>query len=125
MVKPFKEDTALKLNISWTDDCCGKKDYDGDIVAVSTRYWPRGGSAMVLDTSDGQGLRKFDDGSKPSATSHIMLSNGYPHHNDETEYLISRDFEGETFEDVAAQVEAWAQEQMDRVTKALKAEFSV
>lgn len=114
----------MKLNISWTDDCCGKKDYDGDIVAVSTRYWPRGGSVMVLDTSTRQGLQKFDDGSKPSATSSIMLSNGYCQHNDETEDLISKAFEGETFEDVAAQVETWAQEQMNRVVKALKAEFT-
>lgn len=113
----------MKLNISWTDDCCGKKDYDGDIVAVSTRYWPRGGSAMVLNTSNGQGLQKFDDGSKPSATCSIMLLNGYRHHNDETEYLLKKNFEGESFEEVAAKVEAWAQEQMYRVVKALKAEF--
>ena len=24
----------------WTDDCQGKKDYDGNMVSISTRYWP-------------------------------------------------------------------------------------
>lgn len=24
----------------WTDDCQGKKDYDGSLVRVTSRYWP-------------------------------------------------------------------------------------
>lgn len=111
----------MKLNIEWTDDCQGKKDYDGDIVAVSTRYWP--GPVTVFDTATPEkGLHEIPGG-KPSATCSIMLSNGYPHHNDETVDLISRDFEGDTFEAVAKKIETWAQKQMNRVEKALRAEF--
>ena len=112
----------MKLEISWTDDCQGKKDYDGDIVAVSTRYWP--GPATVFDTAHpGLGLHEIPGG-KPSARCSIILSNGYPYHNSETEPLIEKEFEGDSFGAVAAQVELWAQEQMDRVEKALRAEFN-
>lgn len=97
----------MKSEIEWTDDCSGKKDYDGDIVAVSTRYWPK----------------RYQDNGKVSATSSIMLSDGCPDHNGETEDLISKDFEGDTFAEVAIQVQGWVQEQMDRVEKALRAEF--
>jgi len=112
----------MKLKIKWTGDCQGKKDYDGDIVAVSTRYWP--GTLTVFDTAHAEkGLHEIQGG-KPSATCTIMLSNGYPHHNDETSDLIEKDFVGDTFEDVATQVEVWAQEQMNRVETALRAEFN-
>lgn len=25
---------------AWTNDCQGKKDYDGDLISISSRYWP-------------------------------------------------------------------------------------
>ena len=109
----------MKLNIKWTDDCQGKKDYDGEIVAVSTRYWP--GYMTIFDSREPEkGLHEVPAG-KPSAACSIILSDGLL--NGEYENLIHGRFEGDTFEDVAAQVESWAQEQMDRVEKALRAEF--
>lgn len=27
-------------NAVWTDDCCGKKDLDFDLITADTRYWP-------------------------------------------------------------------------------------
>ena len=30
----------LLLAAEWTDDCQGKKDYDGDVLAITTRCWP-------------------------------------------------------------------------------------
>ena len=38
----------LLLSAKWTNDCQGKKDYDGPILEVSTRYWPRGGGFFVV-----------------------------------------------------------------------------
>lgn len=32
-----------RINARWTDDCQGKKDFDGTIIDISSRYWPRGG----------------------------------------------------------------------------------
>ena len=109
----------MKLHIVWTNDCQGKKDYDGDIVAVSTRYWP--GPITVFDSAHREkGLHQIDGG-PPSATCTIRLLNGC--HNDESVTLIGKDFEGKTFEEVARKVERWAQTQMNRVEKALRAEF--
>ena len=98
----------MKLEIKWTDDCQGKKDYDGDIVAVSTRYWPK----------------SYQSNSKVSAKCNIILSDGFPHHNGEIECLVSAVFEGDSFPEVSAQVELWAQNQMDRVSSVLLAEFN-
>jgi len=30
----------MKPCAEWTDDCQGKKDYDGPIITIATRYWP-------------------------------------------------------------------------------------
>lgn len=112
----------MKLNIEWTDDCQGKKDYDGDILKVSTRYWPAGGGYHIFDSREPEkGLRESNDGSAPSATCSIMLCDGET--NGEYVDLIERDFSGPTFEAVKAQVEAWAQEQFDKAAMALRAAF--
>jgi hypothetical protein len=65
----------MKLAAKWTNDCGGKKDYDGDILSVSTRYWPADGGFWI-DKGDGLGLRKNDVLSKPSAKSSLLLWNG-------------------------------------------------
>jgi len=112
--------STLKLNAKWEDDCCGKKDYDGDILRISSRYWPRGGSTLSFNTATPElGLHHVDDGNKPSATSNLLLyaNGGYL-------VLATKDFEAETFEEVAAQVEAWAQEQMDKAVAALRTAFN-
>ncbi len=38
----------MRLAAKWTNDCQGKKDYDGSIVRITTRYWPRGGGFTIL-----------------------------------------------------------------------------
>lgn len=116
----------LTLDIAWTDDCQGKKDYDGSIVVISTRYWPRGGGFTVFNTSTGI----FADNSdrpeiKPSAHCTVYLEDGYPDSNGRTVGVLDRSFEGETFEEVKAQVEQWAQDQANRVYRAVAREFGV
>lgn len=32
--------TSYEPEIKWTNDCQGKKDYDGEFISVSTRYYP-------------------------------------------------------------------------------------
>lgn len=114
------------LDIQWTDDCQGKKDYDGNILAISTRYWPRGGGFTLFNTADMQ----FQENDArphipPSAKSELVLR----HRADDGDWrdwtiLASQGFEGETQEDVQRQVEAWAQAQMDRVVAILREHFS-
>jgi hypothetical protein len=91
----------LRLAAQWTDDCFGKKDYDGDILSVSTRYWP-----------------------DCTAHSSLILWTKYEDCRDDVR-LIDKDFEAASFEELAPQVEAWAQEQMDKAFEALRADFGI
>jgi hypothetical protein len=92
-----------ELRAEWTNDCQGKKDFDGEIVTLSTRYWPRGGGFGLMVRNE------------PSAKSSILLDG---------ECVTSEEFDGETFEDVAAQVEAWAKEQHAKIVAAIENLFA-
>lgn len=117
---------TLKLNAQWTDDCCGKKDYDGDILSISTRYWPKGGGFRIFDSSMPQlGLQKSEDvfpNAPPSAHASIMLRTPDAGVS-ESVRLAEKDFKGDSFEEVKAAVEAWGQEQMDRIVEILQPHF--
>ena len=109
----------MKPDVKWTTDCQGKKNYDGEIVSVSSRYWPRGGGYSLFSAEK----RWEDNGSRPatppSAQSSIIIRHG----DDAYLTVTERTFSGETFEDLSPQVEAWAQEQFARVVSAVHAEF--
>ena len=115
----------MTLEAQWTDDCCGKKDYDAPILSISTRYWPRGGGHFVVTNTPGQPV-KIEDSSarpeiKPSANCSLMVNFAEDVGMDAV--LAEQEFEGETFEEVKAGVETWAQAQMDRAVAALRREF--
>jgi len=99
----------MKIKIKWTDDCQGKKDYDGDIVFISSRYYPK----------------DYQSNGKVSARSSVELSDGEEWHNGETEELVSNVFEGDSFEEVSLKVEKWSEIQINRIYSALRAEFQV
>lgn len=112
---------AYGIAAKWTNDCQGKKDFDGSILRISTRYWPRGGGFTLL-----QNGRALENNTRPeirpSATSTIVLCYGEPQEGEpDGQYLelAEKEFEGETFEEVAGQVEAWAAEQYERVAVAI------
>lgn len=93
-------DGGPALDAEWTHDCSGKQDYDADLVQLSTRYWPRGGGFMVLDTRTG--AIEGNDARpeiKPSAKAAILLQGVE---------VAEAEFEGDTEADVKAQVEQWA-----------------
>lgn len=102
--------------IEWTDDCQGKKDYDGDLVQLSTRYWP--GHHTVFDTvTPEKGLHEVPGG-KPHANCMIYLLDDYDNP------LAKADFRGDTFAEVAAQVEAWVETQFNTIKAAAMAALS-
>lgn len=117
MAEPYR------LDATWTDDAQGKKDYDGPILTISTRYWPRGGGFLVVNRTPTRITIEDDTHRrdiKPSAKSSLCLCiAGYP----ESVTLTSQSFEGETFEEVAHQVETWAQATMDHVVAVLRQAF--
>ncbi len=91
-------------NFEWTDDCQGKKDYDGEIVSLSTRYWPRGGGFAVFDSGTGRWQTSSEmavvrPDIRPSAKSSIFMLG---------KEILSKKFEADTEEEVLAQVEDWA-----------------
>ena len=101
-----------KLETEWTHDCCGKQDYDADLVKLSARYWPKGGGFFTFDTSN----RKFEGNEarpevKPSAHASIML---------QEETIAEAEFEADTEGEVKALVEKWAQEQFDKIELAMR-----
>lgn len=106
----------------WTDDCSGKKDFDGAFVSLSCRYWPKGGSAFSLDTTNNKGLQKYDDGSRASASCQLLLNIG------DGDYRILTStpgyLEGDSESEVKAKVENWAADVYGRVLLAVDAEFS-
>ena len=116
----------MTLDAQWTNDCMGKKDYDAPIVEISTRYWPSGGGFLITNRQPGQPVQLQGNDArpeiKPSAKSSLVI--GYAEGDGDYATLAEQNFEGETFEDVAKQVETWAQQQMDRVVAALRREYA-
>lgn len=116
-------DEPLKHHAAWTDDCQGKKDYDGEAVGISTRYWP--GYHTMFNTAEPQkGFQRVKTGG-PHAHSALVIRHAPIEGEEYSEWLtlVEKDFEGQTEADVKRQVEAWVQEQFERMTRALRAEF--
>jgi hypothetical protein len=105
---------------TWTPDCQGKQDYDGRLISISTRYWPRGGGMFFFSTSEpGKGLRQINDMAiKPSAHAAISLNFGEPDENGFGDYLdiVEQRFEGDTEAEVKVQVERWVKERFDEIS---------
>lgn len=108
----------MRIDAEWTNDCSGKKDFDGPIVSISTRYWPANGGFYVLDKS-GFNENQAEPGDKPSARACIVvnLSGG-----DSIE-IVACDFEADTEEEVKSQVEKWADEKFKQVVSSVKSAF--
>jgi hypothetical protein len=121
---------SLKLDANWTDDCQGKKDYDGPILWLSTRYWPPDGGMLIFNTNEPEKLLhppEMPEGGLPgypcARSSLVIRGFDYDSNGRGIELADSGYIYGESFEEIAAKVEAWAQEQMDKAVAALKREF--
>lgn len=108
----------MKPCVAWTNDCQGKKDYDGRLLSISTRYWPGpgGGGATTFDSRTGEfGTAPY--GPRPKAHAAIHLNHDEPDQYGYGDYAIWReaDFEAETEAEVKALVERWVQDRFDEV----------
>lgn len=117
----------MKPAARWTPDCQGKWDYDGQMISISTRYWPRGGGFHL---SDGKGEFRPSIEThpeiRPSANAAINVNCGEPDENgfnSDYAHLVEQDFEADTEEEVKAAVEVWVAEQYQRIVKCLLAEY--
>lgn len=112
-----------RVPAEWTDDCQGKKDFDGKLVSLSTRYWPRGGGFSLFSRETGWQDNDARPEIKPSAHATIYLGSTSDGFYDDAVKLADAEFEGETQEEVQRAVEAWAAEQFARIGSALRREF--
>lgn len=112
-----------KIPATWTNDCNGKKDFDGALVTLSTRYWPRGGGFLSYDTNTGIWKDNEDRPEiRPSAHATIYLGSA-TEFCDSAIKLADQSFKGDTEEQVKAAVEQWATEQYARIGNSLLAAF--
>lgn len=102
----------MSIAAHWTPDCQGKQDFDGPIITVSTRYWPRGGGFSTFNPAEGWKHNEDRPEIKPSAKCEIILHDVEEDHN---QTLAECDFEAETEDEVKQQVEVWANEQRDKL----------
>ena len=113
----------MKPYAMWTHDCQGKQDYDGNLLSISTRYWPgpEGGGSFTFDSRTGK-FGTLPYGKQPSAHAAIHLCLG-PREPDDGggDSVVWRDasFEAATEAEVKAQVEAWVQARFDEVVMLL------
>jgi len=119
----------------WTDDSQGKKDFDGRLLSISTRYWPgeaSGHGMMVVETSkvsvDVGAVRSVPKisiapyGKMPSAVASICVNFGKPDQYGHGDYatLLRQEFEAHTEAQVQAQVEAWVKEACNMIVQTLR-----
>lgn len=108
--------TMQRVPAQWTNDCQGKQDYDGELVGLSTRYWPRGGGFhIVRGNGEWEGNETRPD-ILPSAHATIYLGPD----EELAEFWCKADTEGE----VKRRVEMWATVQFCRIQNALRKEFT-
>lgn len=114
---------SIRLDAEWTDDCGGKKDYDGDILSISTRYWPRGGGFIAIKHTPGGVVMEGNEARqeiRPSAKSSLVIwRKGGSHIT-----LAEREFEADSLDGFKEELEKWAQEQMDKVVNLLRGGFA-
>lgn len=102
----------------WTDDCQGKKDFDGRLLSISTRYYPGpegGGFMTVSNGPEGLSFGTAPYAARPSAIASIDFNFGIPDApGGYGNYVHWREeqFEGDTEESVKMQVEGWVRERM-------------
>lgn len=124
----MSSETTYKPYAMWTNDCQGKKDFDGPIISISSRYWPRGGGISVLRPGSIELETNADQTIRPSAKSSVILHIGPREEDDgggDSVDLCSEDFEAETQEEVQAMVEAWADRKANEVADILLKHFGI
>jgi len=96
---------TLNVPAIWTNDCQGKKDFDGILVTLSTRYWPN------------------RLGIKPSAKAEVYIGSTNDEFLDGVILLTEVKIEADSENEVKNQIENWASIQYNRIASILLKEF--
>ena len=97
--------SELSLDAEWKDDCQGKKDFDGNILLLSTRFY-----------SESYHLRWPAKRKMASAASGLYFAAKI---NDESEWitLYKKEFEGATDSEVKKAVEDWTKSVFQEISQ--------
>lgn len=91
----------ITRNAKWTHDCCGKMDFDFNIINASTRYWPDNTAKCTIYLADSNYYDEY----------------GYCCDNNPIVLLESEYISGENKEEVQKKVKQWYN---DNVVNALE-----
>lgn len=96
---------SLEPCAKWTDDCQGKKDYDGLLLVISTRYYPS----------------PYQENRLKSAHVAINIEHGEPDDNGYGQYIevVKAHFENDTEAAVKQRVENWVKLRFQEIAKLL------
>lgn len=109
----------------WRDDCQGKKDYDGEVVVLSCRYWPGADSEQgtMIVTRDHNGQVVI--GTEPHGERHhVHASICLVKAGGDFATLTHEHFYGNSFDEVRVATEGWAKGAVARVWRAVIVEFA-
>lgn len=107
---------ARQIAVVWTPDCQGKWDFDGPVISVSTRLWPRGGGYSMFTPGAGWEENADRPDVRPSAHCSIVLNKL----EGDYETLVEAHFGADTEQAVKAQVEAWVDAMCARIVRAVQ-----
>lgn len=109
-------------NLEWVPDCHGKQDYDGTLVSLSCRMYPRGGGFIQVDTKTGEVEENSDRPDiPPEAEASILLGDPFQGPYETLAYVY---FQCETEEEVKAKVEEWSASMIAKVEAAVRQAFA-
>jgi hypothetical protein len=99
------------LRAEWENDCQGKRDFDCEIIGLSSRTYPRGGGFTAY--GPGGVIERDEDRPhiKPSGVAHIAVDGAC---------VLTKNFEAETSKEVESQIEQWAKEQHAKIVAAVQ-----
>ena len=91
----------MQIDAEWSDDCGGKRDYDADLISISSRCYP---------------------GTPQTAVSSLIL---WEKNASVGITLTEENFQGTTREEVEHKVEKWAQARFEEIVELLKTKFQI
>jgi hypothetical protein len=108
--------------VKWGDDCHDQKNYYEELMNINAGYWPQGGGFTVIEQkSNGETAIHDGDVSIPegaTASLDFMVNGCYF-------TLVKKEFKGDSFEDLAKQVQDWAQEQCNKLFDILQHHYEM
>ncbi len=107
-----------RLDANWTDDCQGKKNYDGQIISIQSRFWP----TIDLTNPD---VRRILPSAKAAICIHFKSKQKSGEMTENQIILIEREFEDQSEEVVKEQVEVFCEYEFMKIANILSKFYNI